>query len=67
MSMALRPCLDLGLCKILVTRDTTNEASRRIIESKGGVLEDVIHLPGRAVDVMRYWIDVADRLDTTVE
>jgi predicted acetyltransferase len=66
LSMVLRPCLDLGLSNILLTCDTTNEASRRIIETNGGVLEDVIHLPGRPVGVMRYWIDVADRLDTTV-
>jgi len=66
LSLALRPCLDLGLPKILLTCDTTNEASRRIIESNGGVLEDVIYLPGQPAGVMRYWIDVADVLDIPV-
>jgi predicted acetyltransferase len=63
LSLALRPCLDLGLRRILVTCDTTNEASRRVIESNGGSLEDVAHIPGRADGTMRYWIDVEAQLD----
>lgn len=62
LSMAMRPCLNLGLRRILVTCDTTNEASRRIIEANGGVLEDVVRLPDRAVGTMRYWIDPVAQL-----
>jgi predicted acetyltransferase len=65
LSLVLRPCRDLGLSKILVTCDITNDASRRIIESNGGTLEDVVHVPGRPVGTMRYWIDVAARVGTT--
>ncbi|HEY3834313.1 MAG TPA: GNAT family N-acetyltransferase [Acidimicrobiia bacterium] len=64
LAMALRPCLDLQLASILVTCDTTNEGSRRIIEGNGGVLEDVVEVPGRRVGTMRFWIDVVAQLST---
>ena len=60
--MALPRCLELGLRRILVTCDTTNEASRRVIEANGGVLEDGVQLDERSVATMRFWIDVANQL-----
>ncbi len=63
--LALRPCLDIGLRRVLVTCDATNEASRRIIEANGGVLEDVVELVDRPVGTMRYWIDVEAQLQRT--
>jgi predicted acetyltransferase len=62
LALALRPCLDLGLRHVLVTCDATNEGSRRIIEANGGILEDVVQLPGRPVGTLRYWIDVEAQL-----
>jgi predicted acetyltransferase len=64
MWQALGPCRDLGLHKVLVTCDVTNEASRRIIVGCGGVLEDVVRLPDREVGTMRYWIDVVAQLSS---
>ena len=47
----------LGLDRVLVTCDVTNEASRRTIERTGGVLEDIRDTGiGR---VRRYWIGLA--------
>ncbi|MFI5493669.1 GNAT family N-acetyltransferase [Actinoplanes sp. NPDC051859] len=54
----------LGLDRVLLTCEVTNEASRRVIERRGGVLEDVRDTPlGR---VRRYWItlDPAERTVT---
>ncbi len=64
LSLALRPCRDLGLRRILVTCDTTNE-SRRIIEANGGILEDIVEVRDRAVPTMRYWIDVDAQLQSS--
>ena len=42
--------------RLLLTCDTTNPASRRVIEKNGGVLADVIEIEGRIDPVMRWWI-----------
>ena len=57
----LRLCLDwcretLGLDKVLITCNTSNEGSRRTILSAGGVYENTAHEPDRNVDLERYWI-----------
>jgi len=57
----LRLCLDwckqtLGLDKVLITCNTSNEGSRRTILSAGGVYESTAHEPDRDVDLERYWI-----------
>jgi predicted acetyltransferase len=57
--LALRYAHDrIGLDRVLVTCDEHNVGSIRVIESNGGVLEDV----GSASDVeqprRRYWIDI---------
>jgi predicted acetyltransferase len=62
LALALPHCLALGLDRILVTCDETNEASRRIIEANGGTLQDLVQLDGRASPTMRYWIDVRAQL-----
>lgn len=47
----------LGLDRVLVTCNVANEASRRVIEAHGGVLEDVRDTEiGR---LYRYWIDLS--------
>jgi predicted acetyltransferase len=46
----------LGLQRILVTCDDDNSASVKIIESLGGVLEDIIRLDDYPALVRRYWI-----------
>lgn len=58
LALVLPRCRDLGLDRVLVTCDATNEASRRIIEANGGELEDEVQMAGRAVATRRYWIDI---------
>ncbi len=67
LSLVLPGCIALGLDRVLVTCDESNEASRRIIESNGGELEDVIRLSDRAVPTMRYWIDVRTQSHTALD
>jgi predicted acetyltransferase len=59
LQLALVRCRALGLDQVLVTCDVTNEASRRIIEANGGVLEDVLQVEGRDVATMGFWIDLS--------
>jgi predicted acetyltransferase len=47
-----------GPPRVLITCDTTNPASRRVIEKNGGVLQDVSLVAGRTVPTMRWWIDL---------
>ncbi len=47
---ALPVALGIGIDPVLVTCDTDNDASRKVIESAGGVLEDVRR--GK----LRYWV-----------
>jgi predicted acetyltransferase len=53
LALGVRRAADLGIDRVLVTCDLDNEASRRTIESCGGVLEDVRD------DKRRYWITPA--------
>lgn len=46
----------LGLDRVLITCNTSNEGSRRTILSAGGVYENTVHEPDRNVDLERYWI-----------
>lgn len=45
-----------GPPRVLITCDTTNVASRRVIEKNGGILQDVLELDGRDAPTMRWWI-----------
>lgn len=53
---ALARCRDLGITQVLVTCDDTNVGSARVIESCGGVLEDIRTFAG-GPPKRRYWID----------
>jgi predicted acetyltransferase len=59
LTLVLPECVRLGLDRVLVTCDATNEASRMIIERNGGRLEDAVQAEGRDVPTLRYWIDAA--------
>ncbi|MET8153504.1 GNAT family N-acetyltransferase [Actinoplanes sp. NPDC049668] len=53
----LRQAGKLGLDRVLITCNVSNEASRRTIERNGGVLEDIRETEiGR---LRRYWVDVS--------
>jgi predicted acetyltransferase len=45
-----------GLARVLITCDTANSASARIIEKNGGLLENRISDPDSGEEVSRYWI-----------
>ncbi|MBI3336361.1 GNAT family N-acetyltransferase [Candidatus Peregrinibacteria bacterium] len=57
LELALEKARDLGIEKALVTCDTTNTASKRIIESNGGVLEQAKDPQGKPKKLL-YWIDL---------
>lgn len=46
----------LGLERVLVTCDTDNTGSRRIIEKNGGVLDGYAISPDSGKQISRYWI-----------
>ncbi|QBD75666.1 GNAT family N-acetyltransferase [Ktedonosporobacter rubrisoli] len=47
-----------GLKRVLLTSDKNNHSSRAIIESNGGILEDIIVVEGWPSPVCRYWISL---------
>ncbi len=47
-----------GLERVLLTCDEDNLGSRKIIESQGGMLENIIELERWPVPVCRYWISL---------
>lgn len=53
--LALKKCLGLGLSRVLLTCNLSNEASRRVIKINGGVLEDVRTRPV-GEKMQRRWI-----------
>lgn len=53
LALALEEAAALGLDRVLITADDDNEASWRVIEKAGGVLEDVRN------ERRRYWVDLA--------
>jgi len=51
---ALPWCRDLGIDRILLTCDSDNIGSRKVIEANGGALED------ERAGKLRFWVDTAD-------
>lgn len=45
-----------GLQMVMLTCDTTNIGSQKIIQANGGILEDIIQNESRPVPTMRWWI-----------
>jgi predicted acetyltransferase len=58
LSLALERAGRLKLRRVLLVRAEDNDASRRIIERNGGVLEGVVRLRERSELLRRYWIDL---------
>jgi predicted acetyltransferase len=58
--LVLSKARELGLDRVMITCDTTNIGSRKIIEANGGALEDIIQNDFRDVPTMRWWIDLKD-------
>ena len=54
--LALPYCKGIGLTRVLITCEVSNEGSRRTILSNGGVYESTVHEPEEDIDLERYWI-----------
>ena len=54
--LALPFCKGIGLDKVLISCEVSNEGSRRTILSNGGVYERTVHEPEGDLDLERYWI-----------
>lgn len=48
----------MGVSRVLITCDTTNHASKKVILKNGGILENTINIqtPNRSYYVERYWV-----------
>lgn len=56
LKLALMKAKNMGMQKVLVTCDDTNIASQKIIESCGGVLENIVEQTKNKPLKKRYWI-----------
>lgn len=58
LALALERARDMGISEVLVTCDTDNVGSRKIIEANGGRLENEIQVPDSTVRKLRFWIAI---------
>jgi predicted acetyltransferase len=58
LALTLERARALGLARVLLTCDTANVASVRVIEHNGGVLSSQGHSPVTGTEVSRYWIEL---------
>ncbi len=56
LGLALEKCKEAGLKRVLLTCDTWNTASARVMEHNGGVLENVVSRGDG--HIARYWIEL---------
>ena len=56
--MLLPLAAQIGIKKLLITCDTDNIASVKIIELNGGILQDEIQNEGRGMLTCRYWLEL---------
>lgn len=55
---ALVKCKEHGLNRVLITCNTDNEGSRRVIEVNGGIFDYTVLEPDSGKYIERYWIDI---------
>ncbi len=58
LKQALPICLSLGIDKVLITCDIDNLGSQKVIESCGGIFENVTDDSQLKVQKRRYWINI---------
>ena len=58
LALTLEKAREMGLTRVLVTCDTDNVASRRIIQKNGGKFQDEVISERSGKPVCRYWIDL---------
>ena len=59
LALALKKAKELGLTRVLLTTDSINAPSRKIIEANGGVFEDEVPQADGKPPKQRFWIDLA--------
>lgn len=59
LGMALPEAAHLGLTRVLVTCNRSNEASRRVILAHGGALENEVWDEDDGEFTQRYWVDIS--------
>lgn len=57
LELGLEKAKEIGISKVLVTCDTDNVGSQKVIEACGGVLENIFDPGDGKPPKMRYWID----------
>jgi len=57
---SLSICKTLGISKALITCDTDNVGSRKVIENCGGVFDGITDYPELTIQKRRYWIKIFD-------
>lgn len=60
LKLALPIIQEMGITKALVTCDSTNIASRKIIEKNGGIFQDEIEQDEGKPTKLRFWIDLGN-------
>lgn len=60
---AIPMCAALGISQALITCDVGNIASRKVIETCGGVFESIVDCPDSGIPKMRYWLPTMARPD----
>jgi predicted acetyltransferase len=63
--LALLQAREMGIDRVLLTAYASNEASCRVIEKNGGIMEDESPHPETGLPYRRYWIEVAGRANLT--
>lgn len=58
LALGLQKAQELGIDRVLVTCNSTNIGSRKIIEKNGGVLESEVVEPTSGNTKLRFWIDI---------
>lgn len=60
LALGLEKARELGLDRVLVTCDTDNIASARVIQKNGGEFQDEVISDTSGKPVSRYWIDLSN-------
>ncbi len=61
LKLALPKVLEIGIKKVLITCDSNNLASQKVIKACSGVFQDETQLEDREVPTQRYWIELAPK------
>lgn len=58
--LGLQKAREIGLERVLLTCDSDNERSRKVIEKNGGILAGEVFPPSVPVPTVKFWIDLKE-------